>query len=133
MIKKEKILLLQGENGRKLIEENLKKKGFKVSVIECYKRVIRNLDVKEFKKLEKKWRSYQINTLVITSSEILYHLNKIICSINKNHWIFSCKMFVVSKRLFKIAKNLGWKDIIIAKYASNEFLLKIIKKISFNH
>ncbi|WAI19253.1 MAG: uroporphyrinogen-III synthase [Buchnera aphidicola (Brevicoryne brassicae)] len=130
LLKKHKIVLLQGENGRKLVEKNLKKKGFNVSTIECYKRILKNLNIE---KEEKLWCLYKINTLVVTSSEILYHIKNIICSINENNWLLTCKIFVISRRLFKIAKILGWKDIVISNCASNECLIKVIKKEKFGN
>jgi uroporphyrinogen-III synthase len=123
--KKDKIVLLQGENGRKLVQKILKKNGFQVSVIECYKRILKISDIKQ---QEKTWRLYHINALVITSSEVLFCLKKVF---SKNHWLFQCKLFVVSKRLSKIAECLGWNNITVSHYASNHSLLKIIQKTKF--
>ncbi|WP_044005647.1 uroporphyrinogen-III synthase [Buchnera aphidicola] len=127
-IKNDKIILLQGENGRTLIEKNLKKEGFKICLIQCYKRVFKILDGK----MEiKKWRSYKIDTLIVTSGESLYALKNIFSNTNQTKWLFRCKIFVVGRRLSQIAKNLGWKDIIVSNYANNEFFLEIIKKFYF--
>ncbi|WP_261979608.1 uroporphyrinogen-III synthase [Buchnera aphidicola] len=126
-LKYSKIILLQGENGRKLIEKNLKKEGFKICVIECYRRVLKILDGR---KEGKKWRLYKIDTLVVTSSEILHQLKNITSDSDQIEWLLKCKIFVVGKRLSKIAKNLGWNDIIVSNYANNESFLKIIKKIN---
>ncbi|WAI18281.1 MAG: uroporphyrinogen-III synthase [Buchnera aphidicola (Acyrthosiphon caraganae)] len=127
-IKNDKIILLQGENGRTLIEKNLKKEGFKICLIQCYKRVFKILDGN----MEiKKWRSYKIDTLIVTSGESLYALKNIFSNTNQTKWLFRCKIFVVGRRLSQIAKNLGWKDIIVSNYANNEFFLEIIKKFYF--
>lgn len=115
--------------GRKLVEKNLQKKGFNVITIECYKRVLKHLNAKEE---EKKWSLRQINTLIVTSSEILYYLKNIIFNINNNNWLLKCKIFVVSRRLFKIAKKLGWQDIVISNCARNDCLIKIIKDVQFS-
>ncbi|QCI21858.1 uroporphyrinogen-III synthase [Buchnera aphidicola (Hyadaphis tataricae)] len=123
--KKNKIVLLQGENGRTLVQKILTKNGFQVSVIECYKRKLRISDIKQ---QEKTWRLYHINALVITSSEVLFCLKKVF---SKNNWLFQCKLFVVSKRLSKIAECLGWNNITVSRYASNHFLLKIIQETKF--
>lgn len=128
--KKDKIVLLQGENGRKLIEINLKKSGFKVCIVECYKRVLKKINGT----IEsKKWRLYQINSLVVTSSEILYQLTTIISETDQIEWLFKCKIFVVGRRLSKIAQKLGWKDIVVCRYADNEHLFKIIQNQFLNH
>ncbi|UPT14890.1 uroporphyrinogen-III synthase [Buchnera aphidicola] len=123
-IKKAKIILLKGENGRTLVEKNLSKNNFNISVIECYKKsfkIISSLSIKQ-------WRAYKINTLIITSGDVLKKLNEVIDVLNKNEWLFRCKIFVVGYRLAEIAKKIGWKDIIVCNYANNENLLKIIKK-----
>lgn len=78
----------------------------------------------------KKWRLYKIDTLVVTSSEILHQLKNITSDSDQIEWLLKCKIFVVGKRLSKIAKNLGWNDIIVSNYANNESFLKIIKKIN---
>ncbi|WP_261979235.1 uroporphyrinogen-III synthase [Buchnera aphidicola] len=127
-MKNNKIVLLQGENGRKLIAKKLKKEGFKICLIECYKRVFKVLD----SNIEvKKWRFYKIDTLLVTSSEALYQIKNIISNANQSQWLLECKIFVVGKRLLQIAKKLGWKDIIVSNYANNESFLKIIKSINF--
>ncbi|WP_302053670.1 uroporphyrinogen-III synthase [Buchnera aphidicola] len=124
-IKNSRITLLQGENGRKLIEKKLKKEGFKVCLIECYKRVLKIFDAN----IEiKKWYSYKINTLVVASGESLYQLKNIVHKNNQKRWLFKCKIFVVGQRLSIIAKKLGWKNIIISKYANNKYFLSVIKK-----
>lgn len=124
-IKNSRITLLQGENGRKLIEKKLKKEGFKVYLIECYKRVLKIFDAN----IEiKKWYSYKINTLVVASGESLYQLKNIVHKNNQKRWLFKCKIFVVGQRLSIIAKKLGWKNIIISKYANNKYFLSVIKK-----
>nr|WP_261979453.1 uroporphyrinogen-III synthase [Buchnera aphidicola] len=124
-IKDKKILLLQGENGRKLIKNSLKKNGFNVSLVECYKRVFKNINIE----LElKKWKFYKINTLLVTNSEILNKLNDIFDDINQKKWLFECKIFVVGDRLKKLAKEIGWKNIIVSEYANNDYLLKLIIK-----
>lgn len=124
-IKNSRIILLQGENGRNLIENKLKKEGFKICLIECYKRVFKvfdpNIEVK-------KWCSYKIDTLVVTSGESLYQLKNIISDTYHITWLFQCKIFVVGQRLSKIAKKLGWKDVIISNYANNKYFFKIIKE-----
>ncbi|WP_367682813.1 uroporphyrinogen-III synthase [Buchnera aphidicola] len=124
-ISRSKIILLKGENGRQLIEKKLLKDSFNISIIECYK--------KKFKKISNhfeinKWRSLKIDTLVVTSGSILKKLNEKVNVSNKHEWLFKCKLFVVGKRLKKIAQKIGWKDIIISNYANNRNLLKIIKK-----
>ncbi|ANZ22765.1 uroporphyrinogen-III synthase [Buchnera aphidicola (Diuraphis noxia)] len=129
LLKNDKIVLLQGENGRKLIQRQLKKK-FNISLVECYKRVVKNIDMQIE---EKKWRSYKINTLVITSSEILYHVKNVVSSLDRTDWLLKCKIFVISIRLLKIAKYLGWNDVIVASCASNNCLIKRIEEIKYIH
>jgi len=129
-IQNNKIILLQGENGRTLIKNKLKKEGFNICLIECYKRVLKVLDAN----IEvKKWRSSKINTLVVTSGETLYQLKIVLSNVNQIEWLLKCKLFVVGERLSKIARNLGWKDIIVSNYANNKCFFETIKKIYFKN
>ncbi|WP_261979525.1 uroporphyrinogen-III synthase [Buchnera aphidicola] len=124
-LNKSKIILLKGENGRKLVETSLIKNNYNISIIECYKKVFKIIN----NHVEiKKWRSYKINTLVVTSGELLKRLNEIVDISNKQEWLFKCKIFVVGNRLSRIAQKIGWRDIIISNYANNKNLLNIIKK-----
>lgn len=125
-MKYEKILLLQGKNGRKLIEKTLKKNNINVFVIECYKRIFKKFNVI---KKGKKWSTDKINTLLITNSETMYELNRIFYNSDYYAWLLKCKILVVESRLSKIAKKIGWKHIIIANYANNEYLIEFIKQI----
>ncbi|QCI24085.1 uroporphyrinogen-III synthase [Buchnera aphidicola (Macrosiphoniella sanborni)] len=128
-IKKNKIVLLQGENGRNFIAKELKYIGCNVNLIECYKRVLKILDIYEE---VKKWRLYGINTLIITNGETLNQLKKIVSDTNQIQWLLKCKIFVIGKRLSTLAKKLGWHKIIISNYANNHFLLQVIKKNRIN-
>ncbi|QCI25205.1 uroporphyrinogen-III synthase [Buchnera aphidicola (Rhopalosiphum padi)] len=119
------MILLQGRNGRKLIKKYLVKKGFNISVVECYKRIFKVIDI--FEEV-KKWRYWKINTLVVTSSEILKRLDKKVSVFDKNEWLFGCKIFVIGNRLAKIAKEMGWNDIVVSDNANNNDLLKLISK-----
>ncbi|WP_261979683.1 uroporphyrinogen-III synthase [Buchnera aphidicola] len=124
VLKDDQIILLKGENGRNFIEDHLKKEGFNICILECYKRVLKSFD----SRIEaKKWRLNKINTLIATSGEILYQLKNIISDQDQIEWLLQCQVFVISNRLSKIAKHLGWKNIIVAKHAHNESLLRIIK------
>lgn len=122
-----KIILLQGENGRKLIENNLIKRGFDISVIECYKRIFKVIDIVS---VVKKWRSLKINTIVVTSSEILNWLNNKVSFLDKKEWLFKCKILVIGNRLEKIAKRIGWNDVVVADFANNRNLFQLIVKIN---
>ncbi|WP_367673357.1 uroporphyrinogen-III synthase [Buchnera aphidicola] len=125
-IKNKKIILLQGENGRQLIQKELRKKNIDVSVIECYKRFFKKLDgIKE----GKKWRSYEINSLLVTSSEIIYKLNTLFSDDDRQKWLFKCKILVIGERLAYLARNIGWTNIMSCQYANNKYLLNFIDKI----
>lgn len=120
-----KIVLLQGKNGRNLIKKNLQKKSCDISIVECYKRIFKIIDL--YKEV-KKWRNWQINTILVTSSEVLNKLNNEISILDKKEWLFKCKIFVIGERLAKIAKNIGWdsSNIIVSDYANNKKLFKLI-------
>nr|WP_222702915.1 hypothetical protein [Buchnera aphidicola] len=64
--------------------------------------------------------------MIVTSAEILKKLSNNISDIDKNVWLFKCKIFVVGKRLRNIAEKIGWKDIVTCNYANNQSILKKI-------
>ncbi len=55
-------------------------------------------------------------------------LDKKVSVFDKNEWLFGCKIFVIGNRLAKIAKEMGWNDIVVSDNANNNDLLKLISK-----
>lgn len=117
------ILLLRGQGGRRHLADQLVKRGAKVSTCRCYRRIsIKNyrLEQRDF------WQQSAVNCLVVTSSELLRRLCIVVPS-SIHSQLFGCLMVVVSKRLAKIAYQLGWRWITVADNADNDALVRMIR------
>lgn len=119
-------LILQGKNGRKKLGNVLKKRGVKVEYCECYYRKQINYNGEE---QGNRMIKLGINTLVVTSGEMLKQLYYLLPKNHRKSWLICCKLIVVSNRLAYIAKRLGWKDIVMAKTANNKDLIKLLLNI----
>ncbi|MEN1374970.1 uroporphyrinogen-III synthase, partial [Pseudomonas aeruginosa] len=42
-------------------------------------------------------------------------------------WLLRCRLLVVSERLAKLARELGWQDIKVADNADNDALLRALQ------
>lgn len=125
-IKGKKALILNGNNGLKILGNTLIERGAKVEYCECYHRYpIKYNKKKELNNILK----LKIDTIIVTSAEILRQLYKLIPKFYRINWLIHCKLIVTSQRIYLIANQLGWTNITISRTANNENLIKIIKKI----
>jgi uroporphyrinogen-III synthase len=120
-IKNKNIAIITGDGGRTLLADELFSRGAKVSIIATYKRIIPNTDSATLQDLLKK---NQISAFICTSGESLQNLLQLV---PQN--IFAIPLIIVSQRLQCIAKDLGFKQIILAENASHESLVAAVKKI----
>ncbi len=47
--------------------------------------------------------------VVVTSGEMLQQLWSLIPQWYREHWLLHCRLLVVSERLAKLARELGWR------------------------
>lgn len=123
-IKGKTALILRGNGGRNVLSNTLKKRGATVIFCECYKRYYKYYNGVL---LAKSLRNIKINTLVITSGEILKNFYFLFTHNDQKEWLLNCQLIVVSERLFYLAKSLGWKKIKVAKNANNNSLYYALK------
>ncbi|HCM62979.1 MAG TPA: uroporphyrinogen-III synthase [Morganella sp. (in: Bacteria)] len=118
-----RILLLRGNGGREHLAQTLRERSADVNYCECYRREPVEYDGGEY---ALRWQKQQVNTLVVTSGEMLQLLRQLIPPAHLS-WLFQCRIVVVSDRLATIAHSLGWQHIIIARSADNEALLQALQ------
>ncbi len=58
-----------------------------------------------------RWQSRGVTTLVVTSGEMLQQLWALIPQWYRERWLLRCRILVVSERLARQARELGWQDI----------------------
>lgn len=117
-------LILRGNGGRELLGNNLASRGAKVDFCECYQRCSKIYDGTEE---AFRWRERGVNTLVVTSGEMLKQLYTLIPEWYRTDWLLHCRLVVVSERLAIVARELGWQDIRIADNADNDALLRALQ------
>jgi uroporphyrinogen-III synthase len=68
-----------------------------------------------------------VTTLVVTSGEMLQQLWSLIPQWYRERWLLRCRIVVVSERLARQARELGWQDIQVADSADNDALLRALQ------
>ena len=119
-----KALILRGNGGRELLAETLTARGADVTLCECYQRCAIHYDGAEE---AMRWQSREVNTLVVTSGEMLQQLWTLIPLWYRERWLLTCRLLVVSERIAKLAQELGWQDIQVADGADNDALLRALQ------
>lgn len=120
-----KILLLKGNAGRKLISSALTQRGAQVIEIESYQRQPLPLNGPE---TVAKWQHNNINSVIITSGEILSALINLAPKSERN-WLFQLNLIVISQRIAKLAQAAGFTQIWIAQGASSSSLIQCLQEI----
>ena len=120
----QKALILRGNGGRELLGETLTRRGAAVAFCECYQRCFRHYDGAEE---AMRWQRRGITTLVVTSGEMLQRLWSLTPEWYRESWLLHCELLVVSERIAKLARELGWRNIRVADGADNDALLRALQ------
>ncbi|MBF7982245.1 MULTISPECIES: uroporphyrinogen-III synthase [Rahnella] len=119
-----KALILRGNGGRELLAETLTERGVDVTYCECYQRSPIHYDASE---QSAQWQRAGIDTLVVTSGEMLQQLYQLVPDYYRNSWLLRCNLVVVSERLATLARQLGWSAIRVADNADNDALIRALQ------
>ncbi|MCC3704719.1 uroporphyrinogen-III synthase [Rouxiella badensis] len=117
-------LILRGNGGRELLADTLKERGVNITYCECYRRSPLHYDGSE---QSSSWQRAGVNTLVVTSGEMLQQLYTLVPDYYRTTWLLSCTLIVVSERLATLARQLGWQSIRVAENADNDALIRALK------
>ncbi|XTZ38427.1 uroporphyrinogen-III synthase [Salmonella enterica] len=117
-------LILRGNGGRELLAQTLAARGATVEFSECYQRRAKFYDGAEE---AMRWYTRGVDTLVVTSGEMLQQLFSLIPCWYRENWLLRCRLIVVSERLAHLARELGWQDIQVADNADNDALLRALQ------
>lgn len=118
-------LILRGNGGRELLAETLQQRGADVQFVECYQRCAK---IYQGAAEGRRWRDRGIDTLVVTSGEMLQQLYSLFLEIDREEWLLHCRLIVVSERLAIRAKELRWQNIRVADGADNDALLRALQQ-----
>ncbi len=121
-VKHKNISIIRGVGGRELLATSLVERGANVNYLEVYKRQL--IEIKENRCI-RQWQQHQINTIVVTSGEMLEHIYSNIGD-KDQIWLQSLWLVVPSDRVAKIAQRLGAKNVSMSNGADNASILKIL-------
>ncbi len=116
-------LILRGNGGRELLGSTLEQRGAVVEFCECYQRIAVAYNGPE---QAARWQQQGVDTLVVTSGEMLQLLFDLIPEWYRTRWLMGCRLVVVSERLAEQARSLGWQAITVAESADNDALLRAL-------
>lgn len=121
-VKGKHVVIIRGLGGREYLAQQLTQRGANVVYLEVYQRQLVGLDNLE---CVLQWQQHKINTIVVTSGEILQHLYD---NIGENNlpWLQDLWLVVPSERIVKIATMLGAKHIELSRGADNQSILKLL-------
>lgn len=123
-----KIVILRGNGGRELFQQQAKERGSAVEIIECYQRIAKKYDTIEQISL---WKRAGIHTIIVTSNEILRYLVEFVPK-NDHNWLTQCHLIAISPRIVKLAKDYGWSNITRTARADNASILETLLSIKTN-
>lgn len=123
-IQGKRALILRGNGGRELLGETLVARGAQVEFCECYQRCGKLYDGAQE---AMRWHTRGVDTVVVTSGEMLQQLFTLIPLWYRENWLLRCRLLVVSERLANLARELGWQDIQVAENADNDALLRALQ------
>ncbi|MFI8416160.1 uroporphyrinogen-III synthase [Serratia sp. NPDC078593] len=117
-------MILRGNGGRELLGDTLRERGANISYYECYQRSPVHYDGAE---QSAHWQRAGIDTLVVTSGEMLQQLYNLVPDYYRVSWLLHCRLIVVSERLATLARELGWSSIRVADNADNDALIRALQ------
>ncbi len=118
-IKNQKILIFRGTGGRSLLGDSLIERGASVQYVETYSRELPSSKTLTVQQLA------SIDIITISSNEGLTNLITLIGDVNL---LIDTPIIVPSIRAKSLAQQYGFKDIIIAKDATDTSTMLAIKK-----
>lgn len=118
------VLIMRGNGGRELLGDTLAERGAVVNYYECYRRSPVHYDGSE---QSAHWQRAGVDTLVVTSGEMLQQLYTLVPDYYRSSWLLRCRLIVVSERLATLALELGWNTIRVADNADNDALMRALQ------
>lgn len=122
-IKGKNITIIRGVGGREALAEQLTERGANVHYWEVYQRGCPPLDGQQ---ITQQWQAFGIDTIVITSGEVLKNLINIVPK-ELFSWLRSCHIIVPSNRVEAQAHAFGITRVTNANAANSKAVLNALK------
>ena len=120
----QRILIVRGNGGRELLADSLRQRQAVVDYAEVYERVLPHNDVTT---LVSDWQK-RIDFVTVTSNVLLDNLVQLLAE-PLGQQLYSKPLIVISERMQKHAQHLGFEKIGLAQAASDDEIIKTIKKM----
>jgi len=117
-----KIAIIRGAGGREWLDKTLVERGAQVLQVIAYERVLPQVMIDDVLQLLK---HHKIDIIVCTSFEGVKNL-KILLGDTAWPYLKECRLIVVSERIKRLAQDLGFQTIWIARNASDTAILEAI-------
>ncbi len=121
----ERIVILKGKGGRKLLAETLLQRGATVEDIDLYQRKMPNNGLRN---IQQAGKSGSIDLFIVTSNEGLQNLFEM-ATTDERLWLLKTPLTVISERTAQLARTLGFRHKpLVARKASDEGLVDSIER-----
>lgn len=111
------ILIVRGEGGRETLREQLQARGAKVDYLELYRRICPPATIEKIRS----WNQPLPDLIVASSGEGISHLRAALAGITLK--LLDCPLLLPSTRLAQLARELGYRQPLVAENASDAALL----------
>ena len=118
------ILILRGEGGRPLLGDILSERGATVCYAECYQRHSLTYCGET---LWSDWQSKQIDSVIITSSDIFFRLMNLLPP-EAQPWLAQLSWITVSERIASDIRQSGFSSVVISDGAHHEQVLAALQQ-----
>ncbi len=124
-LKNKNAVILQGKSPRPLLTQSLQHAKVTVKSFNLYQRLPINIDAHQ---CCQQWIKKGIDSVIITSGELLNHLVRILKQAHAEHLLHSWVAYVISPRLSKQAKVAGFKQIFLTQGVSDHDIITALER-----
>lgn len=116
-------LIIRGVGGRELLADSLISRGATVDYLEVYKR---ELPISDCQEVVRQIKDGQLSAILIYSGDALKNLMQLLGKESIRNNLLKINLVVISQRVKILAKQLGFKKIIIANEASDVAMINAL-------
>jgi len=119
----QRCLIVRGEGGREFLADSLIQRGATVDYLEVYKRV---LPVCDNQLINEYIANNELTAIVIYSGDALKNLVQLLAKDSTRQDLLSIMLVVISQRVYVLAKEIGFKKVVIADQASDSAMINAL-------
>ncbi len=123
-VENQRVVIVRGRGGREKLAEELTARGADLDYVEVYQRTFPEFDEQ---RVCRDWRRQGIDTILITSGEILANLLRLMSG-DQLEWLKQCRLVVPSNRVARMALDADLKKVINAGGAGESAMLSALQQ-----